>query len=103
MTGWGPDYFDAFNMIDPLVNPNSDSNFAQVNITEINDALAAAAAEPDQATRYEIYKLLQYLIHDKWYTHMPLEYLKLYVVHSAALKGFPYNVNRDVYWFSCYN
>jgi ABC-type oligopeptide transport system substrate-binding subunit len=102
MTGWGPDYFDAFNMIDPLVNPSSAANAAQVNITEINDYLLLASAETDPLLRLELYKTLQYLIHDKYYVNMPLEYENLYVVHAATLKGFPYNINRDLYWYPTY-
>lgn len=101
-TGWGPDYFETFNMIDPLVNPASGANYAQISVPEINDYLALASAETDEAQRYLYYEKLQSLIHDKYYVHMPLEYNLLYSVHAESLKGFPYNINRDLYWFSCY-
>ena len=101
-SGWGPDYFETFNMIDPLVNPGSTANYAQADIPEINDYLALASAETDEAQRYLYYEKLQSLIHDKYFIHMPLDYNLLYVVHAESLKGFPYNINRDVYWYSCY-
>lgn len=100
--GWGPDYFETFNMIDPLLNPISSANWGQNNITEINVELLAAETETDTVKRYAIYEKLQSLIHDKYYCHMPLWYNKLYVVHAANLKGFPYNINRDLYWWPCY-
>ncbi|GAH43130.1 unnamed protein product, partial [marine sediment metagenome] len=31
--GWGPDYPDAYNMLNPVFNPNSIDNFGQVNIS----------------------------------------------------------------------
>jgi len=70
--GWGPDYFEAFNMIDPLVNPASASNFAQINDDTINALLDLAIAETDTATRYQYYKRLQSIIIDREFYHMPL-------------------------------
>ena len=100
-SGWGPDYFETFNMIDPLVNPGSTANYAQVDIAEINAYLALAAAETNEAQRYLYYEKLQYLIHDKYYIHMPLEYNLLYVVHTENLKDFPYNINNDLHFYPC--
>lgn len=101
-TGWGPDYFETFNMIDPLVNPMSASNFAQINITEINDLLALAAQETDTLTRYAMYERLQYLIIDKYAVHMPTEYEFLYAYAAKSLKGVPWNINEDLYWWPTY-
>jgi ABC-type transport system substrate-binding protein len=101
-SGWGPDYFETFNMIDPLLNPTSASNFAQINIPEINTYLELAAKETDTDTRYDYYRKLQSLAADKYFVHIPLMYSLLYVVHAENLEGFPYNINRDVYWYPCY-
>ncbi|MFW9819869.1 MAG: ABC transporter substrate-binding protein [Candidatus Thorarchaeota archaeon] len=100
--GWGPDYFETFNMIDPLVNPASSSNFARINDAHLNDLLATTAAETDTATRYQYYKQLQGYIHDVRFFHMPLTYDKLYHVHAETLKGFPYNSMRNLYWYPTY-
>ncbi|MFX0008054.1 MAG: ABC transporter substrate-binding protein [Candidatus Hermodarchaeota archaeon] len=99
---WGPDYFETFNMIDPLVNPDSSMNFGGINEAEITTLLAVTAAETDTLQRYEYYKKLQYLIHDKYFCQIPLMYFKLYHVHASDLKGFPYNVMRLHYWYLCY-
>ncbi len=100
--GWGPDYFETFNMIDPLVNPESDSNFANIDNPEINALLDLTMAETDTVQRYEYYKKLQYLIIDKYAYHMPLMYDKLYHVHASSLQGFPYNCMRKLYWYPTY-
>jgi ABC-type transport system substrate-binding protein len=100
--GWGPDYFETFNMIDPLVNPASSSNFARIDNVEINALLAITAAETNTAQRYLYYERLQYLIIDKYAYHMPLEYDKLYFVHAESMKGFPYNSMRNLYMYPCY-
>ena len=100
--GWGPDYFEAFNMIDPLVNPISSANWAQANYTDINAELAAAESETNQFLRLDIYRHLQSLIHDKYFIHMPMWHYLLYIVTAESLKGFPYNIDRQLYWWPCY-
>ena len=100
-TGWDPEYFETFEIINPLVNPKMTANFAQVDIPEINTYLALANAEPDERTRYGYYEHLQYLIHDKYFIQMPLDYDLLHVVHTEALKDFPYNINNDLHFYPC--
>jgi ABC-type transport system substrate-binding protein len=100
--GWGPDYFETFNMIDPLVNPASASNFARINDAHLNNLLAVTAAETNTAARYALYKQIQGYIIDVRAFHMPLQYDKLYFVHAATLKGFPYNSPRNLYFYPCY-
>jgi ABC-type transport system substrate-binding protein len=99
---WAPDYFETFNMIDPLVNPDSLANFGGISEPEINTLLDLAAAETDTLQRYEYYEKLQSLIHDKYFFQMPLFYPKIYYVHAANVKGFPYNSIGSVYWYPCY-
>jgi ABC-type transport system substrate-binding protein len=100
--GWGPDYFETFSMIEPLVNPESSSNLAEINNPEINALLDLTMAETDTQMRSKYYKKLQYLIIDKYAYHMPLEYDKIYTVHASSLKGFPYNCMRFLYWYPTY-
>jgi ABC-type transport system substrate-binding protein len=100
--GWGPDYFDPFVMIEPLVNTISSSNFAGINNTEINTVLAKATIETSIDRRIKYYKKLQYLIIDKYVCHMPLEYDKKYFIHATSLKGFPYNCMKSLYWYPTY-
>ncbi|MFX0007148.1 MAG: ABC transporter substrate-binding protein [Promethearchaeota archaeon] len=100
--GWGPDYFETFNMIDPLVNNASSSNMARINDHHLQNLLAKTAAETDTATRYAYYEQLQGYIIDVQFYHMPLMYDKLYHVHAATLKNFPYNTMRNLYWYPTY-
>ena len=53
--GWGPDYLDPFNMIDPLFSNASVSNAAQVNDMEIQAWLTLALQTTDDAARTQIY------------------------------------------------
>jgi ABC-type transport system substrate-binding protein len=99
---WGADYFETFEMIEPLINPKSNSNFANINHTEINTLLAKTVAETDTQIRNKYYKRLQYLIIDKYTFHMPLQYDKIYFVHSTNLKRVPYNCMRSFYWYPTY-
>jgi ABC-type transport system substrate-binding protein len=46
--GWGPDYLDPFNMLDPLFNPASSSDSAQVDDPFLNSLLELALNTPDQ-------------------------------------------------------
>ncbi|MFW9818787.1 MAG: ABC transporter substrate-binding protein [Candidatus Thorarchaeota archaeon] len=100
--GWGPDYFETFNMIDPLANPASSDNYARINDPRVNDLLAAAISENNTAQRYNIYMRLQSIIIDREFYHMPLFYDKIYFVHATTLKGFPYNCMRSLYWYPTY-
>jgi ABC-type transport system substrate-binding protein len=97
-----PDYFEPFSMIDPLFNPESSFNIYGVNNAEINDILLQSKAETDTFQRYEYYKKLQYLIHDKYFFHMSLFYDKIYHIHASFLKGVLYNSMGYQYWYPTY-
>ncbi len=99
---WSPDYFGPFAIIDPLVNPNSESNYALIDNPEINAILAQSKSESITTQRYNYFKKLQYLIHDKYYYHLPLFYDKLYHVQSSFLKGVPYNSMSNLNWYPTY-
>jgi ABC-type transport system substrate-binding protein len=100
--GWGPDYFETYNMIEPLVNNESASNFARINDPHIQDLLSQTMAETNTAARYLLYQRLQGYIIDVQYYHMPLMYDKLYHVHASSLKDVPYNCMRNYYWYPTY-
>jgi peptide/nickel transport system substrate-binding protein len=100
--GWGPDYLDAFNMLDPLFNPASASNFGQIDIAEVTAALTAAIAEPDFATRNEYYEKCQYLLYEKNFVHMPLWATYQQFVHEIELEDYPYNTLGNLYVWPAY-
>ncbi len=100
--GQGPEYFETFNMIDPLVNNASDSNFAKINDPYLQSLLAQTAAETNATARYLLYKKLQGYIIDVQSYHMPLQHDIIYFIHIKTLKGFPYNCMRYLYWYPTY-
>ncbi|UCC20220.1 MAG: ABC transporter substrate-binding protein [Promethearchaeota archaeon] len=96
--GWCPDYLDAFNMLDPLFNNASHSNFAHVNDPYLQSLFDQASQQPDALLRQEIYMHIQsYLyevttpMHEWKYPHAPLFASLQTYVHSADLQGVLYN------------
>ncbi len=100
--GWDSDFLETFNMIDPLVNNESASNFARINDLHIQNLLEQTIAETNTAARHILYKRLQGYIIDVQYYYMPLEYDKVLFVHAPNLKGFPYNCMKFLYWYPTY-
>ncbi len=97
--GWGPDYFDAYNMLDPLFNPHAPYNFGQIDIPLVNELLHNASIETDISERNEIYQHLQYVLFQKEFVHMPLWASYQYTVHAAYLKNVPYSpLDRFYAW-----
>jgi len=99
--GWAPDYFEAYNMLNPLFNPNSDSNFGQIDIPIVNSLLSDAAIETDIPTRLAIYEQLQYILFLQEFVHMPLYANTRYAVHLTTLLNFPYTQLNAFYFYPC--
>ena len=89
--GWAPDYLDPYNMLDPLFNPVSSSNSAQVNDTTLNTMLASALSETDLAARNIIYKNIQSYMATEGFFHAPLYHSNVLEVHLANIYNVPYN------------
>ncbi len=89
--GWAPDYLDPYNMLDPLFNPMSSSNSAQVNDTTLNAMLAAALTETDLDARNIIYKNIQAYMATEGFFHAPLYHSNVVSVHLANIYNVPYN------------
>ncbi len=100
--GWGSDYFETFNMIEPLVNNASATNYARINDPHIQNLLEQTIAETNTVARHILYKRLQGYIIDIQYYHMPLQYDTLSFIHSKYLKGVPYNCMEYAYWYPTY-
>jgi len=88
---WSPNYIDAFNMLDPLFNPDSPSNFCNLTDPQVLTWLAAAAVETNITKRYEIFGNLQYRLFEVLYAHMPLFASLGRTVHGIDIQGYPYN------------
>lgn len=106
--GWGPDYNDPINMIEPLYGTNASSNCFMLNNDTWNDKLIAtySSTEITSPTRQELFYEIQ---EDFCKIHVPSFYL-------LQLGGF-ISFNRDyldqdsvgdllnifgyLYWFNC--
>ena len=89
--GWGPDYLDPYNILDPLFNPVSGSNSAQVNDTWLNTRMAEALAQTDDNARNNIYKNIQWYMATQGFFHIPLYHSKIISCHAANIYGVQYN------------
>ena len=97
--GWGPDYVDAFNMLDPLFNPASASNFVNISDAQTVAWLLDAASETDITARNILFSNIQHRLFEVLYVHMPLWATLGRVVHGVDIKGYPYNqMSNTLLW-----
>ena len=87
MIGWGPDYLDPYNMLDPLFNPISSSNSGQVNDTWLNAAMLSVLSETNDAARQDIYKSIQSYMATEGFFHIPLYHSKVTSAKLANIYG----------------
>jgi peptide/nickel transport system substrate-binding protein len=65
MIGWGPDYNDPSNFINPLFSNTSASNGAQVNDPQLQTWMSEGLTETDPAARRDLYYTMQeYIVED---------------------------------------
>ena len=88
---WSPNYIDAFDMLDPLFNPASPSNFCNLTDPQVLAWLATAAVETNMSKRYELFGNLQYRLFEVLYAHMPLWANLGRTIHGFDIQGYPYN------------
>jgi peptide/nickel transport system substrate-binding protein len=100
--GWGPDYLDPFNMLDPLFNPASSSDSAQVDDAYLNAQLALALATTDDVARNNIYKHIQWYLVESQYVHAFGMHPKLTSVYDSHIHGVALNAKQDLYLYSIY-
>jgi len=99
--GWGPDYPDAFNMLDPLFNPASPSSFVNLSDATVIGWLNDAASETDITARNALFSNLQHRLFEVLYVHMPLWATLKREVHSVYLTSYPYNSLGNLYFYPC--
>ena len=100
--GWAPDYLDPYNMLDPLFNPASISNSAQVNDAKLNTMMASALSETNEAARNIIYQNIQGYMADFGFFHIPLYHTKVTYVHLKEIQGVPYNAMGSFHAYPIY-
>ncbi len=99
LIGWGPDYNDPSNFINPLFSNISSSNAAQVNDPYLQNLMTQGLAETDPVERETIYdEIQQYLVEDL----MPWAYLYVgmsYVAYNNIIANYPFNPMGDVWLY----
>jgi ABC-type transport system substrate-binding protein len=106
--GWGPDYLNPFNMIDPLFNLASGSCFSRINDTTLTAMMSDAATELDYLTSLDKWMDVQSLLYDIRYENpASLTHITSYVyfaqqTHKDTLMGVQYNLLGDYNWANWY-
>ncbi|MFX1414403.1 MAG: ABC transporter substrate-binding protein, partial [Promethearchaeota archaeon] len=95
-------YKDPFYELDSLFNPISRVNAAQVNDTKLNVMMTLALETTDDTARNIIYKNIQWYLSNRLYPHIFLYHSNIYYVHSADLRGVPYNAFGKFYAYPIY-
>jgi ABC-type transport system substrate-binding protein len=107
--GWCPDYLSAFNMMNPLFNPNSETAShqcwkgdvgSQYNLS-IRDKLQKMEIETDPIIRQDLASQMQSSLfdgEDALLPHIPMFFSKLTYTHLKSLENVPYNSMQNWYW-----
>ncbi|MFX0038236.1 MAG: ABC transporter substrate-binding protein [Promethearchaeota archaeon] len=106
-TGWGPDYMDPFNMIEPLLSNLSSANHIQLQdsqimawLTEYQETLPTEPA--DNPVLFENKKAeLLYWIQNRalnvLYVELAVSYDMVMYGHHVSLGNVCYNIKRDLW------
>jgi peptide/nickel transport system substrate-binding protein len=100
--GWGPDYMNPWNMLDPLVNPNSLSNSAQVNDTIVVNLLIDAVLEDNVTEQKDIFVDVITRLATVVYSHCWGFHGLITEVYSADLRDYPGNAINDFWAYPIY-
>ncbi|MHA1602894.1 MAG: ABC transporter substrate-binding protein, partial [Promethearchaeota archaeon] len=99
MLGWGPDYNDPSNYINPLFSNTSSSNGAQVNDPYLQDLMMQGLTETNATHRKELYYEMQRFIVEEL---MPWLFLYVPLSQSArrdTVKDLPRNPMGKLYFY----
>ena len=99
---WTPNFFEAFDILNPLFNNNSNNCYIQLNNTIVQSLLEQAIIETNITNRNIIYKNLQYKLFLELFVHMPLWAEKIYYIESSYhthyhFQDIPYNILQLIY------
>lgn len=97
-TGWGPDYLDPFNMVEPLLSNLSSANALQLNDPEIMQWLAKYEVETNDATREHLLWQIQYKAINVLYAELPVSYDMVMGVYHKSVGNPCFNIQRNL-WF----
>jgi peptide/nickel transport system substrate-binding protein len=98
MIGWGPDYNDPSNFINPLFSNTSSSNGAQVNDPHLQDLMTEGLITTDPEDRRDVYyEIQEYIVEDI----MPWVFLFVALgrgIWSTELAGIQRNPMGKIYF-----
>ena len=100
--GWGPDYLSPFNMISPLFSNKSDSNSAQYWNHNVEMWLDEVLTTTTQAGRDALYLQILEQIVEVDMPHAFGYHPYQHSIHSADIKGVPYNAMGNFYVYPMY-
>ena len=100
--GWGPDYMNPWNMLDPLFNPLSTSNSAQVDHATLTSLMddAIKASDPDEQTW--IFKQILGNLTGEVYAHVYGFHPLITEVYSSDLRNYAGNAVNDFWAYPIY-
>ncbi len=100
--GWGPDYLSPFNMIAPIFSNKSASNNVQYQNHDVEMWLDQVLEEPNAAARKELYSQILHQIVEVDMPHAFGYHPYQHSVHSADIRGVPYNAMGSFYIYPMY-
>ena len=97
-TGWGPDYLDPYNMVEPLLSNLSSANHIQLNDPLIMGWLADYEQETDDNVREFLLWQIQERAINVLYAELPVSYDMVMGVYHKSVGNPCYNIQRNL-WF----
>jgi len=99
--GWGPDYADPSNMINPLFYPGYPANYGQVNDSHLTELMDAGLVETDPVARKAIYEEIQQYIIEELYPYIMYFQSQVRAVFTNQLENFYINSNGNLPYYLC--
>ena len=96
-TGWGPDYMDPFNMVEPLLSPLSSANHIQLQDAQIVTWLGDYQEELDPDVKGQLLYKIQNRAINVLYCQLPTMNDMVMYGHHVSLGNVCYNVKRDLW------
>jgi ABC-type transport system substrate-binding protein len=96
-TGWGPDYMDPYNMIEPLLNNASTANHIQLNDQIILNWLRDYQAELDPVVKGQLLYKIQNRALNVLFVELAVSYDMVLYGHHKSLGNVCYNIKRDLW------
>jgi len=97
-TGWGPDYLDPFNMVEPLLSNLSSANHIQNHDALIMGWLADYEQETDTNVKAQLLWKIQNRVFNVEYMELAVQYDMVMGVYHKSVGNPCYNIQRNL-WF----